>query len=111
MHDTPVYKVTIHEPQWSDWVRYFVGIPTQDKLIAAFEFQRDQLLEMMEHGPTENMQRVFDSDAVKRRCVRLSRLVRTCSMPNADSTARTCVTSRKFGHNEITIEKLEAIQL
>ena len=111
MRETSIYKVTIHDPKWTDWVCYFVGTPTQDKLIATFEFQRDQLLAKMSHGITENMQRVFDSDVIRRRCVRLSRLVRTCSMPNADSTARTCVTSRKFGHDEITIEKLEAIQL
>jgi len=111
MKETSIYKVTIHDPKWTDWVHYFVGTPTQDKLIAAFEFQRDQLLAKMEHGSAGDMQRVFDSDAIRRRCVCLSSLIRTCSMPNADSTARTCVTSRKFGYNEITIEKLEAIQL
>ena len=100
MRETSIYKVTIQMPQWLDWIQYFVGVPTQDKLIAAFEFQRDNL-----------PHRVYDSESINRRCVALSRLVRTCSLPNADSTALTCVTSRKFDHNEITIEKLEAILL
>ena len=111
MRATSIYKVTIHEPQWKDWTCYFVGVPTQDKLIAAFEFQRDQLLGEMEFGQENVEQRCFSSEPIRRRCVVLSRLVRTCSLPNADSTARACVTSRKFDHNEITIEKLEAIQL
>jgi hypothetical protein len=111
MREISIYEVTIHSPTWSDWTCFFVGVPTQDKLIATFEFQRDRLLSQMEHGPTENMPRVFDSQEIKQRCANLSRLVRTCSMPDADSTARTCITSRRFLQDEITIVKLEAIQL
>lgn len=110
MKETFIYKVTIHEPEWrDDWVYYFVGIPTQDKLIAVFEFQRDK--RSIEYDQENVEIRHFDSESANRRCGTLSKLVRTCGLPNADSTARTCITSRKFDHNEITIEKLEAIQL